>query len=272
MEPILLQVGQVDGLIEYLKRNPIRIGQGFVTKRTKFTLPYYQPTYGVLYPSQSRTGRGSFSALFPSDLHQIGDTAPLEYRINAFKYGFYHSIIDQGLRVLQYNDPMPYFLKLFDRSPILQIFGATYIKLKIEEEKTRKGIVIVDRLYQILTFLINIILAVYTFQGEFVERDDRIIVQKYYTRQTSQFEILQQHFDPVLYAIAVVQSDIYGAFSTSNTPSSANSLWDYRTFERFGAEWVHKLWFLLIKMYDLKNLIFVINAILFSKNITQLEK
>jgi hypothetical protein len=271
MEPILLPIGEVDGLIEYLKRNPIRIGQGFVQKRAKFRFNYYQPGYGGFSSPSIRTGRGSFSPLFPTDLHKIGDIAPLEYQINAFKYGFYHSIIDQGLRVLRYNDPMPFFLDLFDRSPILHTLGALYIQLKIQEEKTRVGSVFLDRLYQILVFLINIILVVYSFGGELVERDDRIITQKFYTRQTIQFEKEEQHYDPVLYSIAVVQSDVSGAFSFTNSPRSAAYLWDDESYKIIG-EWVHNLWYFLIKMYDLKNFVFVLNAILFSKNIVQLQR
>lgn len=272
MEPILLPMEQVDGLIEYLKRNPIRIGQGFVQKRAKFRFNYYQPTYGGFSSPSERTGRGSFSPSFPTDLHRVGDTAPLEYQINAFKSGFYHSIIDQGLRVLRYNDPMPFFLKLFDRSPILQILGAMYIKLKIKEEKQRVGGVFLDRLYQILVFLINIILVVYSFGGEVVERDDRIITQKIYKRHRVQFERQEQHYDPVLYSIAVVQSEVSGEFSFTNNPGSASRLWE----DRYGSymvmqEWVDTLWYFLIKMYDLKHFVFVLNAILFSKNITQLQ-
>jgi hypothetical protein len=270
MEPILIPIGQVDGLIEYLKRNPVRIGQGFVPLRAKFKFNYYKPTSGGIGLHYDRTGRGSFSPLFPSDLHQVGDTAPLDYQIKAFKYGFYHSIIDQGLKVTR-NDPMPFFLELFDRSPILQIFGAQYIKLKIQEEKTGIFNILINKLQHILTFLINIILVVYSFDGYLVERDDHIIVQKFYSRQTSQFQTTEQYYDPVLYSIAVVQSDVFNAFGMTTDPSSASSLWNDASFKQ-EKEWVYKLWYFIIKMYDLKNLVFVLNAILFSKNIVQLQR
>jgi hypothetical protein len=69
-----------------------------------------------------------------------------------------------------------------------------------------------------------------------------------------QFQTIEKLYDPVLYSIAVVQSDVFNAFGLTTDPSSASSLWNDSSIKQ-EKEWVYKLWYFIIKMYDLKNLV-----------------
>jgi hypothetical protein len=257
---------QINGLIEYLKRNPQEIEEN---------VRYVFPTFGRKKISQQTRknqlsfdyGQGFFYQLFPSDLHQKGDIETFEYQKNAFKYGFYHSMIDQYIKKGFYSSDIQNFFELFENSPILQILGATYIKKKIQDEKQHYNDVQTDNLNYLLTFLINCLLIVYSKNGRFFYRNNHIIIQQYKNRKDSKFLMKSNTYDPIIYAIAIIKQNYFKSELTSF--SYAKSIWyNYNSLEI--KERIDIMFFRIIVNYDLYHLSDVLNLFIFSLKITDL--
>lgn len=143
-------------------------------KHIKYDQVFFQPTYGL------KGFKGQFHQSFPKDYHQRGHIANNTYVKDAFKFGFYYSILHQRFELKKDID---YFLQVFEHSDILKKLGILYARNKILEEKTQTIIIYLDKLNIVLTLLINLLISC--------------------------VQINSSSYDPIYIMIAIIKKEFY---------------------------------------------------------------